>query len=152
MTKKVYLAGPITGLNWNETESWRDAFADSLKAKAPHIVGYSPLREKSFLQSEEKIADSYAGSLYSSQKAILNRDFFDVQTSDAIVANFTGSKIVSIGTVMEIAWAYQRRIPIIIISEEDHLLHNHSMLREASSWWVNTTDDALDVLTTLFTP
>jgi nucleoside 2-deoxyribosyltransferase len=149
--KKIYLAGPITGLNWNQTESWRDYFKAKLADSAPHVIGFSPLREKGFLQNETCIADNYGDRLLSSQRAIMSRDFFDCQTADAIVANLTGAKKVSIGTVMEIAWGYQRRIPVIIIAEPGNI-HEHSMLREAANWWVEDMEDALTVVQTLFTP
>lgn len=153
--KKIYLAGPITGKSWGQSENWRDRFKQALKDTAPHIQGFSPLREKGFLQGETSIKDSY-DTMFSSQKAIMSRDFFDCQTADAIVANFTGSTTVSIGTVMECAWAYQRRIPLIIISEmQDGKIvnnHSHSMLREAANWWVGSEDEALEIVRTLFTP
>ena len=149
--KKIYLAGPITGLNWSETESWRDHFKARLADVAPHVKGFSPLREKGFLQEVGTIADNYSDKLLSSQKAIMSRDFFDCQTADAIVANLTGAPRVSIGTVMEIAWGYQRRIPVIIIAEAGNM-HEHSMLREAANWWVDNIEDALTVVETLFTP
>jgi nucleoside 2-deoxyribosyltransferase len=150
--KKIYLAGPISGLNWSETESWRDSFKEMIEWKGwSHIVGYSPLREKGFLTKVDKIADNYEDSLFSSQRAIMSRDFFDVQTADAIIANFTGSKKVSIGTVMEVAWAYQRRIPTIIVAERGNM-HEHSMMREAANWWVHDLHDAVDVVGALFTP
>lgn len=148
--KKIYLAGPITGLNWRETEGWRDRFKARLRDAVPHVIGFSPLREKGFLQNVGKIADKYDGKLLSSQRAIMSRDFFDCQTADAIVANLTDAGRVSIGTVMEIAWGYHRRIPVIIIAEKDSL-HDHSMLREAANWWVDNEEDALEVVRTLFT-
>jgi nucleoside 2-deoxyribosyltransferase len=149
--KKIYLAGPITGLNWGETENWRDSFKAALKETCPHVIGFSPLREKGFLQEVGTIADSYNDKLLSSQRAIMSRDFFDCQTADAIVANFTGAKKVSIGTVMEVAWGFQRRIPVIVIANPGNV-HEHSMMREAANWWVETEDDALEVVRTLFTP
>ena len=152
MKKKVYLAGPISGLTWNETEVWRDIFKKRLEDFSPHIVGYSPLREKDKMMLNGPIADSYEGTLFSSQRAIMSRDFFDVKTSDAIVANLSGAKTVSIGTVMEIAWAYQLRIPVIIICNPENKIHNHAMVREAASWWVEDIDAALLVTHALFTP
>lgn len=149
--KKIYLAGPITGLNWQQTENWRDYFKSRLADVAPHVRGFSPLREKGFLQGEEQIKDNYSDKLLSSQRAIMSRDFFDCQTADAIVANLTGAPKVSIGTVMEIAWGYQRRIPVVIIAEPGNI-HEHSMLREAANWWVTDIEDALTVVETLFTP
>ena len=157
MSKKVYLAGPISGKSWGESEDWRDRFKAALQDTAPHIHGYSPLREKSeILKKEVSISDNYENTLFSNQRAIMSRDYFDVQTSDAVVANLTGATIVSIGTVMEMAWAYERRIPLIVISEfkdgKIDNLHNHSMLREAAQWWVETEEEALDIIRSLFTP
>lgn len=154
--KKIYLAGPITGKSWGESENWRDRFKQALKDTAPHIQGFSPLREKGFLTKEKAIGDHYENTLFSTQRAIMSRDFFDCSTADAVVANLTGATIVSIGTVMEMAWAFQRRIPLIIISEmEDGKpknIHNHSMLREAANWWVGSEEEALEVIRALFTP
>lgn len=157
MSKKVYLAGPISGKSWGESENWRDRFKQALKDTAPHIHGYSPLREKSeILQKEQFIGDHYENTLFSTQRAIMSRDYFDVQTSHAVVANLTGATTVSIGTVMEMAWAYERRIPLIVISEfkdgKINNLHNHAMLREAAQWWVETEEEALEVVRALFTP
>lgn len=152
MKKKVYLAGPISGLTWNETETWRDNFRRQLLDVSPHIVGYSPLRDKDKEMLVGPIADSYEDTLFSSQRAIMSRDFFDVKTSDAIVANLSEAKTVSMGTVMEIAWAYQLRIPVIIICEPDNKVHDHSMIREAANWWVHDVNTALQVVYTLFTP
>ena len=153
---KIYLAGPITGCSWGESEDWRDRMKQAFADTAPHIKGYSPLREKGFVMNEPVIKDSYADTIFSNQKAIMSRDFFDVSTSDAVIANFTGAKIVSIGTVMECGWAFQRRIPLIVISEmkdgKPDNIHSHSMLREAANWWVPSEEDALDIVRTLFTP
>lgn len=151
MKKKIYLAGPITGLTWDQTEGWRDRFIASLKDTAPNVEAFSPLRDKMHqLQQVEVIQDNYPGTLFASSKAIMSRDFFDVQTSDAIVANFTGASKVSIGTVMEVAWGYQRRIPVIVIAEKGNI-HEHSMMSEASNWWVHSEEEALEVVRALFT-
>ena len=147
--KKIYLAGPITGLTWGETEGWRDRFIAHLRDTSPNVEAFSPLRDKMHLQEEGPIKDNYPNTLFASSKAIMSRDFFDVQTSDAIVANFTNAKKVSIGTVMEVAWGYQRRIPVIVIAEKGNI-HEHSMMGEAANWWVETEDEALAVIHALF--
>ena len=79
--KKIYLAGPITGCNWGESEDWRDSFK---KLDLPGIQGFSPLRGKEYLKSETTIADNYSNTVMSSAKAIMTRDSFDVFSADAI--------------------------------------------------------------------
>lgn len=165
--KKIYLAGPITGCNWGESEDWRDSFK---KLDLPGIQGFSPLRGKEYLKSETTIADNYSNTVMSSAKAIMTRDSFDVFSADAILVNFQGAKRVSIGTVMEIAWAWQLRKPVIAIVDDTKWewnqdstpgqpiktavpdLHDHSMLNEAISWKVTSLDDAVNIITLLFNP
>lgn len=154
--KKVYLAGPITGKSFDDSEGWRDEFKHLLRQDqygrlAGRIELFSPLRSKPYLLKEVKIADSYEQHLFSTEKAILARDFHDVQTADALVVFLGLAERVSIGTVVEIAWAYSRRIPIIIIGDKGGI-HDHAFLRGMSSWWVDTLDEAMSVLNALFVP
>lgn len=152
--KTVYLAGPITGLSWLESEYWRDQIQGVANSKFPELAKgvkfLSPMRGKDFLQYESKIKDSYTDNPFASSKAIMLRDFHDVSVSDALIVNLSHCQTVSIGTVMEIAWAYQRRIPVICIQNSQNTLHEHSMLNEAIWWKVNGVAEALDVLNTLF--
>lgn len=175
--KKVYLAGPITGASWGQSENWRDILkrrarkihiADTdggmqVKVKYPfeNVRFYSPLRGKEYLKGEESIKDSYSEHKFSTAKSIMLRDHFDVETADAVIANLTGATRVSIGTVMEIAWAYAYRKPVICIIEEPEKqeigfaasfgnIHEHAMLNEAIWWRARNIDEALDALNRLF--
>jgi nucleoside 2-deoxyribosyltransferase len=122
---KVYLAGPITGTNYEESTEWRIAAKTYLAFN--QIDGYSPMRGKAYLSAEDKIADTYSDHTMSSINGINVRDFNDCKTADAILVNLLNAKKVSIGTVMEIAWARAFQIPIVIIMEKDNM-HNHGML------------------------
>jgi nucleoside 2-deoxyribosyltransferase len=149
--KKVYLAGPVTGLSFNSSEGWRDEFKRLMKSSAllPHVGLFSPLRAKDYLRGESSIAAQYEGTTFSSQKGIMGRDHWDVVTSDALVIDFSGSEQVSIGTVMEIAWAYERRIPVIAVVDK---LHTHPMVLEAVTFPVKDLTEALHTLEALFLP
>src|SRR4051812_12682585 len=100
----VYLAGPITGLSFDNAVNWREEFIAKLPSE---IVGLSPLRGKDYLEGEPSIAACYenAGLVLSCERGITTRDYNDVKRSDVIVVNLLGAQKVSIGTVMEIAWA-----------------------------------------------
>jgi len=150
--KKVYLAGPITGLSFNESEGWRDEFKELVK-RSPVLTRvdlFSPLRAKHYLRGETNIAGQYEGTALSSQKGIMGRDRWDIFTADALVIDFTGAKKVSIGTVMEIAWANARGIPVIAVLDELH--GNHPMIKEAVTFPVKDLNEALYVLEALFVP
>lgn len=143
----VYLAGPITGESWAGSTDWRDAMIYTLAQY--ELTGVSPLRGKDYLKNETAISDSYENTTMSSSKSIFARDFHDVQRCDALLVNFLGSKKVSIGTVMEITYAWTLRKPIVVVMDPDNI-HKHSMLGEASSFVVSTLDEAAQVLHSLF--
>jgi nucleoside 2-deoxyribosyltransferase len=148
--RKIYLAGPITGLSFAESDGWRDEFK-ALVAWCDRLECWSPLRGKDYLRGEEAIADAYEQHPMSTARAILTRDYHDVMTADALVVNLKGATRVSIGTVVEVAWAYQRRIPIILIDEPGSV-HDHAFLREMSSWVVNDVKLAASITCAIFNP
>lgn len=141
----LYLAGPITGSSWEEITEWRQRVTWALEG----ITCLSPLRNKEYLSNEMQVADAYDQHIMSTQRAIFTRDMFDVERTTGLFVNLLNAKRVSIGTVMEISYAWSLRHPIIVIVEHDNI-HQHSMLRESSSWVVDTLDDGIEVARRLF--
>lgn len=149
--KTVYLAGPITGLSFHGCTEWRNAAV--LRLAEEGIKGLSPMRAKDFLahlQSLPKLsnaAEDYEYAKYgvmATSRGIMTRDRFDCTRCDVLLVNLLGAKTVSIGTVMEIAWADGRRIPIIAAMEPDNI-HSHGMVNEAIGFRVTTLNEALDI-------
>lgn len=128
--KSVYLAGPISGLSYGDTVNWRDAVTAELKEYC--VKGLSPMRGKAFLGKATKIADHYKEEEYfdvSGTIAAINiRDHNDVYTCDALLVNLLGATTVSIGTVMEIAWARAYKKPVVLVMEKEGNIHEHAML------------------------
>lgn len=144
--KSVYLAGPIDGLSWDESTDWRDHATAVLGFEG--IAARSPLRAKNYLKGHVKLGDTAAHgklSVLSTARGIMTRDRFDATTCDVLLANLGGAKKVSVGTVMEIAWADLYRIPIVAVMEPGNV-HEHAMVEEALGFRVNTLDEALDVV------
>jgi nucleoside 2-deoxyribosyltransferase len=81
----------------------------------------------------------------------MTRDFFDCQTCDIVMANLLETEIVSIGTVMEIAWAFALNKPLIVVMEKEGNLHEHSMIREATGFRVDTIDEAILIANAILT-
>ena len=127
---KVYLAGPISGLTYDGAEEWREYVTTMLNQFG--IEGYSPLRCKKFLRNHGVLTDKpdYAENILATPDCIMTRDHWDVQTSDDIFVNLLGATKVTIGTVMEIAWAYVYRKPTILVME-DFNVHDHAMILKA---------------------
>ena len=159
--KTVYLAGPITGCSYEGCVDWREYAIKELAAVG--ITGLSPMRAKDYLKSESIVGDSYEDTVLSSSRGIITRDRWDTTRSDIILANFLGAEQVSIGTVMEIAWADLARVPIIMAIEPSELeatgpapsqgnVHEHSMLREAAGFRVETLEEGLNVAKAILLP
>lgn len=144
--KSVYLAGPISGLNFDGASEWRDAAIAKLLEH--NIDGYSPLRCKAFLKDIEKLSchgrDYESRHVFSSSRGIMTRDRFDATRCDVLLVNLVGAKAVSIGTVMEIAWADLKRTPVVCAMEEGNV-HEHIMVNEAIGFRVPTLEEAINV-------
>jgi len=144
----LYLVGPITGVSFGESTDWREYVATKLPG---HIQAVSPMRGKKYLQKEKSIKDSYEEIPLSSQKGITCRDRMDVMRCHAILVNFLGATKVSIGSVVEIAWADAWRKPIIIAMEKDNI-HSHAMIREVAGFITSDLDDAIMIATAILSP
>lgn len=141
---KVYLAGTISGSTYGEANSWRESAVKQLNEW--NIDGASPMRWKEHLSDEDDLHKlGYNKNVMSTQKGIMTRDFWDVHTCDVMLVNLLDSKIVSIGTVMEMAWAYKRRIPVVVVMEEGNI-HEHAMLNETICYRVGSVEEGLTVV------
>lgn len=148
MKPKVYLAGPISGLTYDQSELWRDRFRHIVE---PQIECYSPLRAKDYLRHHGVLEQSYEMHALSGDRAIMARDFWDCTRVDVVVANLIPCKRVSIGTVMEIAWAFHARRPLICIMDPENI-HDHPMIREAISFRARSVEEAANLALGILLP
>jgi nucleoside 2-deoxyribosyltransferase len=145
----VYLAGPIEGLTHKQATSWRleaeNYFADN------NIKTLSPMRNKLFLESLESISSASLAAesekiskthpmvkLLSSDQGVMARDFNDCKRADVILAvilDQVGRP--SVGTMMEIAFAFAMQKPVILVTDDPALM-NHPMISVAAQF---KTDD-----------
>lgn len=159
--KTVYLAGPITGLSFEGCVDWREYAIKELNKVG--ITGLSPMRAKDYLKTETIVGDSYEDTVLSSSRGITTRDRWDTTRCDVILANFLGAEKVSIGTVMELAWADAYRIPSIVVMEAAESettgttaskgnVHEHAMIRECTGFRVKTLEEGLTVAKAILLP
>jgi len=150
MKPSVYLAGTITGSSFTEATGWREDVTQILEASG--IACFSPLRTKTYLLEETCIADSYEEKVMSSQRGIYARDFYDCRSKDAVFVNLLGATKVSIGTVMEIAWATAYSKPIVLVMEKEGNLHDHAMIREACPFIVHSLEEGIHIMKSILLP
>lgn len=157
MRPSVYLAGPITGLTYDEGSEWRaDAIEDFNDAG---IDAYSPLRAKQYLRAFGELSAKDQTGKYnydgvhplSSDRGIMTRDRHDVTSRDMMLVNLLGATRVSIGTCIEIGWADAARKPIVIVMEDDNV-HRHAMLEEAAGFRVHTLTEAIEIVKAILIP
>lgn len=144
----VYLAGPIANCTVGEAVDWRTHAFERLR------YGYDldvrdPMRAKTEgFRKYGKIGSNFneyskEGTFFTS-KAIMTRDFNDVKQADALLVNLLGAKTASLGTVMELAWAFALQKPCVVCIEESGNPHdNHPMIHEAMGFRVTTLEEGI---------
>lgn len=139
----VYLAGAISGLTYEGAQDWRTEVAKALNSA--NVECLTPMRGKGFLQGSGTIhSDSYPTAIANS-KGITRRDMFDTLRATCLFVNLSGTKIASIGTCMELAWAYQKQIPTVVVMELDNIHARHVMVTEACTYIVPTVEEGIQL-------
>ena len=103
MNKRIYLSGPIAGCTDDEANSWRDVFAGMCSLHA--IDTLNPMRR------DYRNADRIA-----LRNEIVELDKHDIDCSDALVVYFSKP---SVGTAMEVLYAWQQHKPVVTIVPPD---------------------------------
>lgn len=142
MEKRVYLAGPVVGLNYEQCNNWREYAKNELSKY--QIIGVSPIRFKEHLRDRGIILDS-DDSILECDRGITLRARSDVMECNVFLANLLGAKEVSKGTMIEYGWADSLRKPIITIIEKEGNPHEHPILRELTRFRVESLEEGLEV-------
>jgi len=141
---KVYLAGQITGLTYDQANEWRTGFTQRLNSVG--IEALSPLRAKEFLRDYGVLnGNYYRASPLSSAKGIVTRDRNDVSNCDIVLMNLKDMDRVSIGCMVEVGWADAQRKPIVMVLDEQSP-YEHEFINEISGFIVHDLDEAFEVI------
>lgn len=157
--KKVYLAGPISGLTYDEAAlTWRQYVDKNLAGDYTLqyneiIKCYSPMRGKQFLKASGELgSQGYNQNPLSTAPAILGRDRNDVATSQLVFVNLLGAKITSIGTMVEFGWADAYRVPIVLVMEPEGNIHSHLFPETLATYRVSNLDAGIACAKSLLLP
>ncbi len=146
MEKRVYLAGPVTGLNYKNVVEWREYIKNKLAEDG--ITGVSPFRYYEHLNNGRILLEP-EDNIISCQKGLTIRDRWDIMNCDVVLANLLGAKQVSIGTMIEYGWADAFRKPIISVIEKEGNVHDHCIVRELTGFRIETLEEGLHVVRAL---
>jgi nucleoside 2-deoxyribosyltransferase len=140
---KVYLAGPIQGMDYLDVVRWRNEISDELLKD--DIIALSPFRGKSHLKGKK--IKGYDDHVISCERGLTTRDRYDVMKNcDLFLANFLGATQISTGTMIEYGWADASRKPIITVIEKKGNVHDHAILRELTGFRVESLDEGIEVI------
>jgi hypothetical protein len=137
--KALFLAGPLTGISYRQAVGWRTYVESRLPAD---IIAFSALRGKAYVADERVLKDTYPEHLLSTPQGTITRDRYDVSRCDALFVNVLKADRISIGTIMEMAWADAWRIPIILAMEEGNV-HDHAFVRQVAAFIAGDLDEAI---------
>lgn len=125
---KVYLAGLIS-TEYPESINWRRRAHISFGPYSDYVEVIDPLRDKENLTNLTEDGGLTMTGLTASD--IMLRDYHDVMRSDVILVNLYsyGSPRPPMGTLCELAWAWQAHIPIVgIAAENNYVMRHHPFL------------------------
>lgn len=117
---RIFLSGPMRGVVRSDALSWRKAAAELLK---DHFEVRHAMRGR-----EEK-------ETFPDFRLAIIRDLQDITRSHAMLVNDTFEGVSMIGTAMEVFWACQQKIPVIVFGnahKDDYWLNHHIHARSAS--------------------
>jgi nucleoside 2-deoxyribosyltransferase len=135
--KTIYLAGPINGCTDHVANAWRDQVIDHLREeRAP--TGQL-LRNAKALTLNPMRRD-YRGVEATAVREIVQLDKRDINCSDMLLVRWLKP---SVGTSMEIFYAWERDIPVIIWAEPGDDSDLSPWLVYHSTQIVRSFDDAM---------
>lgn len=139
---KIYLARPMAGFPVDEITQ----YFKNVKAELEPLgyVVYNPMTGKEAIKFDdpEKIkAHGYDYPL-ATDHAITRRDMWMVNQADIVYANFSDSDKVSIGTCMEIAWAYAAGKNVVMVLPNDNV-HCHAFIHECATVIFRSPEEAM---------
>jgi len=126
----IYLAGYISGKKLKECIEWRKYLRTYYASKGWSIVWLDPLKGLTARDIEPH--------------AIVHRDYNSVKKANLIVANLNtfGQERPSVGTFCELAWAWEQKKPIVIITEKEYYI-KHPFINYFASWIVKNVEEVV---------
>jgi len=146
----VYLSGGMRGLTGAEARRWRD-LASRLLRENYNIGVLDPMRDLRAIADTDVIRATYdSHNPFLSNTGMLHRDYLDVQRCSGVLVNLLNHTQTSIGSIIEVGWAYALRKPIVVVLEKNDVLYgDHPLLQATISYRVTTVEDGVCVFGSL---
>jgi len=144
---KIYLARPISGCTPIEVLSYYREVSEELLQCGYDVL--CPMKGKANLRVEKEYRAEFSKKGYGTpiitNNSIFNRDKWMISQSDIVYVNLVGAKTVSIGSMMELAWA-SHFCKYVVLSMEDENVHQHAFVLMAAHTIFTCHSDAVEYL------
>lgn len=135
--KTIYIAGPMLGYTWEQACMWRRPLQQALEA-----VGFTSIHPGD-------TGDWKPGeTLWFKDEGKLNTHGIDallVSGADMLLANLSYADRPSVGSIMEIAWAWTLGKPVIIVRGEAEWTR-HPFITGSALAWLDSLDEVPETL------
>lgn len=148
----VYCAHPISGLKWDEVVNYYNTIKTKLTEIGFHV--FQPMTGKGEMRTQVserfKPAGFNAVNPMCTNHAIFERDKWMVQNCDVLYLDLKGCQGISIGCMMELAWAsWAGKYTVVVMDEVG--IHKHAFVLEAADIVFEDEERALSYLDKLIT-
>jgi nucleoside 2-deoxyribosyltransferase len=143
----VYLVRPIAGCVFDEVVTYYEETADILSDVGYEVL-YAMMGKCQFRGQEGLFKNKGYTHPVSTDRAIIGRDRWMTKKADIIFANLMNAKTVSIGSVMELAWAFDHGKHVVLAMEENNI-HRHAFITQCADIVFSNYEESIDYLTSL---
>jgi nucleoside 2-deoxyribosyltransferase len=146
MKLKVYLAGPMSGLEYKDIHKYFIGTAKKLKKFGFFVL--HPLIGKDIYYKDNEIikATGRENIPLSTNRAIISRDKWMVNQCDILFLNFLNcGGHISTGTCMELAWGFDKGKHCVVIMEKENV-HKHAFILEAAHVIFDNIKDGINYM------
>lgn len=142
---RIYIGGPISFKSFQEVvEYFINKYSEILSQYGYEVL--HPMVAKGWLKDQKKLVpEGYHQHPETTNHAIVERDYWMVAESDIVFFDFTQTTKISIGSMFELAWAYQLRKYVVVVMQPENP-HWHSFVLEAADIVFPTSSEALEYL------
>ena len=140
----IYIAGSISGQSGEDVLRYFSETRNTLTRQGFTVL--SPMTAKGYFRNEEKFkAEGYTHQPPSTNHAIIERDRWMVSMCDILYCNLTMAKIVSIGSMMELAWGHHMGKHTILSMQKDNI-HRHAFVLESADIVWESHEEAMEYI------
>lgn len=118
----VYLAGPITGMQNNEISKWREG----VKQQLSHICIFDDPTSRTF-HSSDNLSTAERKTI---GKTVVTDSEISVSSADLILLNLKCAHRISIGSMIEVAWAAFLNKSIVVVIDKYNIHQSDLLLSE----------------------